>query len=72
MRVPDRGATVVPMSEQTPSEQPYDPSTDPDADPENLEPRTGPAAAGRPSDGDPDADPDMLNPRDGAEAQRTD
>ena len=72
MRVPAGGATVVRMSEQTPSEQPYDPSTDPDADPENLEPRTGAAAAGGPSHGDPDADPDMLNPRDGAEAGHAD
>lgn len=52
------------MSEKTPSEQPYDPAKDPDADPENLQPRTGSKAAGGPSEGDPDADPDMLNPRD--------
>lgn len=56
------------MSEQTPSEQPYDPSKDPDADSGNLEPRTGTAAGGAPSAGDPDADPDMMNPRDGDEA----
>lgn len=51
------------MSEQTPSERPYDPAEDPDADPENLTPRTGTEAQGEPGDGDPDADPDMLNPR---------
>lgn len=50
------------MSETTPSERPYDPAEDPDADPENLEPRTGSEASGTP-DGDPDADPGMLNPR---------
>jgi hypothetical protein len=60
------------MSEQTPSEKPYDPAEDPDADPENLEPRTGDRATGGASEGDPDADPDMLNPRDGAEAGDTD
>lgn len=59
------------MSEQTSSEKPYNPSQDPDADPENLEPRTGSAAAGEPDGTDPDADPDMLNPRDGAEASGT-
>ncbi|WP_250445143.1 hypothetical protein [Actinotalea sp. C106] len=40
----------------------YDPAQDPDADPENLTPRSGAAASGEPTDGDPDADPDMLNP----------
>jgi hypothetical protein len=40
MRGTDRGATVGPMSDTTtPSEQPYDASQDPDADPEQLESR---------------------------------
>ena len=34
MRDPGAGATVSTMS--TPSEQPYDPTTDPDADPGSL------------------------------------
>lgn len=51
------------MSEKTPSERPYDPAEDQDADPESLEPRTGSQASGDPGPGDPDADPDMLNPR---------
>lgn len=51
------------MSEQTPSTEPYDPSKDPDSDPEMLDPRAGDEAAGGPTAGDPDADPDMLNPR---------
>lgn len=53
------------MSEQTPdSGAAYDPATDPDSDPEALNPREGGEATG-PSTGDPDADPDMLNPRGG-------
>ncbi|PFG39920.1 hypothetical protein ATJ97_2440 [Georgenia soli] len=40
MRRSDGGATVGPMSDTTtPSEQPYDASQDPDADPEQLESR---------------------------------
>ena len=53
----------------------YDPAEDPDADPDQLNPRTG-AAAGkgkndastaRPTDDEPgqDADPDSMNPRTG-------
>lgn len=56
------------MSEQTPDPTtPYDAGTDPDADPENLNPREGGQASGEmdPSE-DPDSDPDMLNPRDDA------
>lgn len=41
------------MSEQsTPSEQPYDPAQDPDADPAMLEQVSGPAS---PAEGDDDA-----------------
>ena len=38
------GAIVATMSENTqnPSEQPYDPATDPDSDPEQLVPNAGP------------------------------
>ena len=44
---------------------PYDPATDPDSDPEMLNPRTGAAAADDgSSQGDPDGDPNELNPRD--------
>jgi len=49
------------------STTPYDPATDPDTDPEMLNPRTGSAAADDGSDGadgDPDGDPEQLNPRD--------
>lgn len=60
------------------TEQPYDPTQDPDSDPGELNPRTGenteaqsPSAdgsdtrTGDPEQGDdPDADPEMLNPRD--------
>lgn len=49
------------MSEQTtPSEQPYDPAQDPDADPEMLEKN----AAGRPSqaEGDDDATAEPSSP----------
>lgn len=44
----------------------YDPDQDPDTDPEQLNPRTGEAAAGGAPDdpdADTDADPAMLNPR---------
>ncbi|GAA4426697.1 hypothetical protein GCM10023169_25760 [Georgenia halophila] len=37
MRAVHTGATVGRMSETTPSEKPYDPAEDPDADPEELE-----------------------------------
>jgi hypothetical protein len=63
MREATAGANVRSMSETTPSERPYDPAEDQDADPESLEPRTGAQASGQPVEGDPDADPDMLNPR---------
>lgn len=56
------------MSEKTPSSEPYDPAKDPDADPANLEPRSGAEASGGPVEGDPDAEPSMLNPREGDEA----
>ncbi len=56
------------MSETTEGTEGYDPATDPDADPDSLEPRTGAKAVPRDSAGDPDADPDMLNPRDGDQA----
>jgi len=49
------------MSEDTTG---YDPDQDPDADPANLNPRTGAAAAGdADSDTDTDAEPANLNPR---------
>lgn len=58
------------MSEQTsgsPDPTAYDPAQDPDADPENLQPREGERASGEQSTtdagDDPDADPAMLNPR---------
>ncbi|GIG41655.1 hypothetical protein [Cellulomonas phragmiteti] len=44
----------------------YDPDQDPDTDPEQLNPRTGDAAAGGSADApgaDTDADPATLNPR---------
>lgn len=45
----------------------YDPAQDPDADPENLNPRTGAAASGDAQDDtDTDAEPANLNPRDDA------
>src|SRR4051794_9780598 len=49
------------------SETAYDASTDPDADPGMLNPRTGGAAGaddGSDAGADPDSDPEMLNPRD--------
>jgi len=61
MRAPPPGATVDGMSEDTTG---YDPDQDPDADPANLNPRTGAAAAGdADSDTDTDAEPANLNPR---------
>ncbi|GAA0317194.1 hypothetical protein [Kineococcus aurantiacus] len=57
------------MSDTAPNE-PVDETTDPDADPGQLNPRdtrgepTGDGAAADGSDGDPDADPEQLNPRD--------
>ena len=61
------------MSEQTPPTSDYDPATDPDADPESLNPRQGAQASGDVAPGtDPDADPDMLNPRSGGEASADD
>ncbi|MFF1528316.1 hypothetical protein [Cellulomonas sp. NPDC058312] len=45
------------------STQGYDPTQDPDTDPEMLNPRTGSQAADDGDAGDPDADPDNLNPR---------
>ena len=67
------------------TEQPYDPTDDPDSDPGELNPRTGESAeaqspsddgadthTGEPEQGeDPDADPDMLNPRDTRAEQDT-
>ena len=45
----------------------YDPADDPDADPANLNPRTGAAAAGgTDDDADTDAEPANLNPREDA------
>lgn len=64
------------MTEQTG----YDPSQDPDADPDQLNPREGAAAgddesdtaraagSGDESDQDQDADPSSLNPRTGPRA----
>ena len=60
------------------TDQPYDPTEDPDSDPTELNPRTGQGAeaqtpsedgqdthTGDPAQGeDPDSDPQMLNPRD--------
>ena len=51
------------------SEEPtgYDPDQDPDADPAQLNPRTGAAASGDPEDdADTDAEPANLNPREDA------
>ncbi|MCC2314044.1 hypothetical protein [Cellulomonas xiejunii] len=49
------------MSEETTG---YDPNQDPDADPANLNPRTGDAASGDPeADADTDAEAANLNPR---------
>ena len=43
----------------------YDPTTDPDADPGMLNPRTGRQASDAEADeDDTDANPDNLNPRD--------
>ncbi len=62
MRASRAGANVDHMSEETTG---YDPEKDPDADPANLNPRTGAAAAGDPDqDADTDAEPANLNPRD--------
>lgn len=47
------------MSEST---EGYDPSTDPDADPESLNPRDA-ADESDETYADADADPDMMNPR---------
>jgi hypothetical protein len=56
------------MSEQTPDET-RTTGPDPDADPDNLNPREGGQAAGGLDEGvDPDSDPDMLNPRTGDQA----
>lgn len=45
------------------SEQPYDPTSDTDADPGTLNPRDDRSDDAAGPD-DPDADPGMLNPRD--------
>lgn len=56
MRGPCRGATVGAMSETTtPSEQPYDASQDPDADPQSLESRE-PADQPDQAEGENDSD----------------
>jgi len=50
----------------TGSDTAYDASTDPDADPSMLNPRTGSSAsedASAATGEDPDSDPDQLNPR---------
>lgn len=50
------------------STEPYDPETDPDADPQSLNPRTHTRASEDVED--QDADPDSLNPRaQGAEGE---
>lgn len=52
------------MSESE-SERRYDPEWDPDADPGQVNPRSGAQASGDPSqDADTDAEPANLNPRD--------
>lgn len=59
------------MSEHTPQDgtTAYDPATDPDSDPESMNPREGGQATGGTAAGtDPDSDPDMLNPRTGGSA----
>lgn len=52
MRTTGAGATVSTMS--TPSEQPYDPTTDPDADPSSL---TSREAADQPDQAEGEDDP---------------
>lgn len=54
------------MTEQTGADEPtgYDPDDDPDAQPGELNPRTGAAASGSAAgDEDTDAEPANLNPR---------
>jgi hypothetical protein len=51
------------MSTDDTTTNPYDPSEDPDTDPEMLNPRAGTQASDDGDQGDPDADPDNLNPR---------
>jgi len=64
VRAARAGANVGRMSEETTG---YDPDQDPDADPANLNPRTGAAAqGGADQDADTDAEPANLNPRDDA------
>ncbi|WP_336922051.1 hypothetical protein [Aquipuribacter sp. SD81] len=61
------GTTGEPDDLRTPGDETgagYDPDSDPDADPEMLNPRDGDEAAGSQTE-DPDSDPDSMNPREG-------